>query len=165
MTRLAPDAAARLSEERDRARRRVEDLDAFLREQLLCACDTDEITLRDARTERARLLDRIERLSDTLDAAATIPDDELMRASVVAPGVPFRLRDLDDGSEARVEIGPDLDVDVGSSGALRVSEASPLGRAVLGRTVGERFEVVPRQGVTVRYEVVDLLVGPPASGR
>lgn len=165
MTRLAPDVAARLSEERDRARRRVEDVDAFLREQLLCACDTDEITLRDARTERDRLLDRIVRLSDTLDAASTIPSGELERASHVAPGVPFRLRDLDEGGEVRVEIGPDLDVDVGSAGTLRISEASPLGRAALGRTVGERFEVVPRPGVTLRYEVVDLLVGSTVSGR
>lgn len=165
MIRLAPDVAVRLSEERDRARLRVEDLDAFLREQLLCACDTDEITLRDARTERERLLDRIERLSDTLEAASTIPSGELERASHVAPGVPFLLRDLDDGSEVRVEIGPALDVDVGSPAALRVSEASPLGRAVLGRTVGERFEVEPRRGVALRYEVVDLLVGPTASER
>jgi transcription elongation factor GreA len=165
MTRLTPSVAIRLGEERDRARRRVEELDAFLREQLLCACDTDEITLRDARTERERLLDRIERLSDTLEAASTIPDEELTQASVVAPGVPFRLRDLDDGSEARIEIVPDLDVEVGSPGVLRVSEASPLGRAVLGRAVGERFEVVPRPGTSLRYEVVDLLAGPPASGR
>jgi transcription elongation factor GreA len=165
VTRLTPDAAARLSAERDRARQRIDELDAFLREQLLCACDTDEITLRDARTERERLLDRTQRLSDTLDAASTIPSGELAHASVVASGVPFRLRDLDDGSEVRVTIGPDLDVDVGSPGALRVSEASPLGRAVLGRTVGERFEVAPRAGVTLRYEVVELLVGPTASGR
>lgn len=157
MTRLASDSAARLREARDRARRRVDELDAFLREQLLCACDTDELTLRDARTERERLLDWIERLTDTLDAATLVPSDDLARASCVAEGVPFRLRDLGDGSEQRVEIVPELDIDVGG-GAVRISVASPLGRAALGRAVGERFEVEPRAGVARRYQVLELIL-------
>lgn len=158
MTRLAPASAARLTAELERARTRVVEVDAFLREQVLCPCDTDEITLRDARTERERLLARIERLDDTLAAASLIPTSELARASHVEPGVPFRLRGLDDGSEQHVEIVPDLDVDVGTPGAIRISAVSPLGGAALGRRIGDRFEVTPREGVTLRYEVIDLAV-------
>ena len=110
---------------------------------------------QDAREDQALLERRIALLRDRL-ASATIVDPD-PRNGRVDVGERVRLRDLETGETIEYELVGALEAD---PFARRISAASPLGRALLGRRRGERVEVQAPKAL-LRYEIV----GIRAAGR
>jgi transcription elongation factor GreA len=105
----------------------------------------------DAKNEQAMLEHRIAQLEDRLAAARVIENDEVDTA-VVSVGTKVRLRDLDAKETVEYTI-------VGSAEATpaehRLSNESPVGRAILGRKKGETVEVTAPRG-SLNFKIMDI---------
>jgi transcription elongation factor GreA len=105
----------------------------------------------DAKNEQAMLEHRIAQLEDRLAAARVIENDEVDTA-VVSVGTKVRLRDLDAKETVEYTI-------VGSAEANpaehRLSNESPVGRAILGRKKGETVEVTAPRG-SLKFKIMDI---------
>jgi transcription elongation factor GreA len=104
----------------------------------------------DAREEQALLERRIAILQERIaDAEVVDPDAE---NGVLDVGERVRLRDLENGEEIQYELVGSLEAD---PFAGRISAASPLGRAVLGRRGGEVATVDAPKG-PLRFEILEI---------
>ena len=105
----------------------------------------------DAKNEQAMLEHRIAMLEERLNNARVIDEDEIT-LDVVSIGTKVRLRDVE--AKETVEY-----IIVGSAEANpaehRLSNESPVGRAILGRKKGETVEVdVPRG--SLKFKIMDI---------
>ncbi len=105
----------------------------------------------DAKNEQAKLYARIAEVEEILANAVIISAEE-GGTEHVGLGCSFTVKNIFE----KVEITYEL---VGSQEANpmkgRISDDSPLGRAVLGRSVGERFMVEAPMG-SIEYEVIGI---------
>jgi transcription elongation factor GreA len=112
---------------------------------------SDNSEYEDAKNEQAFVEGRIAQLEKMLRNARIIegPDGD---GNAVSVGSTIVLKDLSHGDVEQYMI-------VGSAEAnpskKRISNESPVGRAVLGKTVGSVVEVIVPLG-TIRYEVVQI---------
>jgi len=112
---------------------------------------SDNSEYEDAKNEQAFVEGRIAQLEKMLRNAKIIegPDGD---GDAVSVGSTVVLKDLNHGDVEQYTI-------VGSAEANpsrnRISNESPVGRAVLGKTVGSIVEVIVPLG-TIRYEVVQI---------
>ncbi|HAN87599.1 MAG TPA: transcription elongation factor GreA [Firmicutes bacterium] len=112
---------------------------------------SDNSEYEDAKNEQAFVEGRIAQLEKMLRNAKIIegPDGD---GNAVSVGSTVVLKDLSHGDVEQYMI-------VGSAEAnpskKRISNESPVGRAVLGKTVGSVVEVIVPLG-TIRYEVVQI---------
>lgn len=105
----------------------------------------------EAKNEQAFVESRIAILEKTLRHARVVVDEELDPRAVNV-GSTVTLQDLDTGDIATYTI---VGSHEGNPKERRISYESPVGRAVLGRTVGDTVEVRLPGGVA-RYRVVAL---------
>ena len=105
----------------------------------------------DAKNEQAKLYARIAEVEEILANAVIISTEE-GGTEHVGLGCSFTVKNIFEKGEITYEL-------VGSQEANpmkgRISDDSPLGRAVLGRSVGERFMVEAPMG-TIEYEVISI---------
>jgi transcription elongation factor GreA len=105
----------------------------------------------DAKNEQAMLEHRIATLQERLKAARVIEANEVT-TDVVSVGTIVRLRDVDAKETIEYTI-------VGSAEAnpaeQKLSNESPVGRAILGRKKGETVEVVAPRG-SLKYKIMDI---------
>jgi transcription elongation factor GreA len=105
----------------------------------------------DAKNEQAMLEHRIALLEDRLAHARVIGADEIS-SDVVSVGVKVRLRDLDANETVEYTI-------VGSAEANpaehRLSNESPVGKAIIGRKKGETVEVSVPRG-SLKFKIMDI---------
>ena len=105
----------------------------------------------EAKNEQAKLYGRIAEVENILANAVIIEESE-EQAGHVGLGCSVRVKDLDTGDEDVYQI-------VGSQEAdpmnLRISDDSPFGRAIIGKTEGETFEVEAPVG-TLRFEILSI---------
>ncbi len=101
-----------------------------------------------AREERSYLEGRIRKLEETLESA-TIIDEKQKVTHRVSTGDSIVLRDVVSGEEFHYMIVSPREVDPTKG---RVSNASPIGKAVLGRVQGEIIEVAAPAG-KLRYQI------------
>ena len=153
MVRLTKEGRARLERELDRDRERLSEVDAFLREQMACTCDTDAITLRDARLEKARLADAVDRLETTLAHARLLPTGTT--SSTVELGAVVTVVQQGSDDETTLQLVEAPDASASAEDVIRISDVSPLGRRLLGLRVGDSVRV-PLGERVVTYEVRDL---------
>lgn len=104
-----------------------------------------------ARERQGMIVARITYIEQSLSRAEVI-DPSKIQSSKVQFGAHLVLANADNGEEVRYQIvGPDeADVDHG-----RISVASPLARAMLGREVGEEVKVKLPAGQRV-YEILEI---------
>jgi transcription elongation factor GreA len=163
-TKAPPKVAARRGqpESASLTRQRYEELEAeiaglkarsqeLIREIQRAAADKDfreNAPLDAAREERGHVEGRIKELEETLKAANII-EEERKPALKTGVGDIIILSDLDSGEEMRYMIVDPREVD-----ALRgkISIASPLGRALIGRKNGEVVEITAPVG-KLRYQI------------
>ncbi len=104
----------------------------------------------DAKNEQAMLEHRIAQLEERLRGARVI--EEAATADVVAIGTRVRLKDIDANETIEYQI-------VGSAEANpaehKLSNESPVGRAIMGRKKGETVEVAAPRG-SLKYKIVDI---------
>ncbi|MGB9661683.1 MAG: transcription elongation factor GreA [Moorellaceae bacterium] len=105
----------------------------------------------DAKNEQAFLEGRILALEKQLRHARII-DTQEMPGDVVSLGSKVKVQDLDTGDELVYEIVGSVEADPGE---LRISNESPVGRALLGQKVGSIVEVKVPAG-TLRYRILSL---------
>jgi transcription elongation factor GreA len=105
----------------------------------------------DAKNEQAMLEHRIALLQERLANARVIEADEI-RSDVVGLGTRVRLKDMDANETIEYTI-------VGSAEANpaenRLSNESPVGKAILGRKKGEIVEVSAPRG-SLKFKIMDI---------
>lgn len=102
----------------------------------------------DAKNEQAFIEGRILVLEKTLRNARVL-DDPIAGGSNVTLGSTVVLKDLEFGDELTYTIVGTLEADPSN---MRISNESPVGRAIMGQTVGTVVEVDAPDG-TIKYEV------------
>jgi transcription elongation factor GreA len=112
---------------------------------------TENSEYDDAKNEQAMLEHRIALLEDRLANARVIEADDIP-TGVVGIGTKVRLRDIDANETIEYTI-------VGSAEANpaehRLSNESPVGKAILGRKKGEIVEVAAPRG-SLKYKIMDI---------
>ncbi|MFN8187792.1 MAG: transcription elongation factor GreA [Gaiellales bacterium] len=105
----------------------------------------------DAKNEQAMVEHRIATLEDRLASARVIEADEVT-TDVVSIGVKVRLKDVDANVTVEYTI-------VGSAEAnpaeQKLSNESPVGKAILGHKKGEVVEVAAPRG-TLKFKIMDI---------
>jgi transcription elongation factor GreA len=105
----------------------------------------------DAKNEQMMLEHRIATLEERLRAARVIDTSEIT-ADVVSIGATVRLRDVDANKTVEYQI-------VGSAEANpaenKLSNESPVGKAILGRKKGETVEVSAPRGA-MKFKIMDI---------
>jgi transcription elongation factor GreA len=105
----------------------------------------------DAKNEQMMLEHRIAQLEERLRGARVVDTAELEKG-VVGVGTTVRLKDLDANETVEYQI-------VGSAEAnpaeRKLSNESPVGRAIIGKKKGETVEVAAPRG-SLKYKIVDV---------
>ena len=105
----------------------------------------------DAKNEQMMLEHRIAQLEDRLRGARVVDAGELEKG-IVGVGTKVRLKDLDANETVEYQI-------VGSAEAnpaeRKLSNESPVGRAIIGKKKGETVEVAAPRG-SLKYKIVDV---------
>jgi regulator of nucleoside diphosphate kinase len=111
-------------------------------------------------TPAARGAAHLARLATSVYDGAPVAPEEVP-PDVVTMNSIVRIRNLDSGETSTYGLvfPSDADMKVRS-----ISVLAPIGAALFGRTVGERFEVVVPSGQTRHFEVVEITYQPEAAG-
>jgi transcription elongation factor GreA len=106
----------------------------------------------DAKNEQAMLEHKIAQLDERL-ANARLIDKSGVDTSVVSVGSRVRLRDLDLKETVEYHI-------VGSAEAnpaeQKLSNESPVGKAIIGRKKGETVDVVTPRGAKLKFKIMEI---------
>ena len=106
----------------------------------------------DANNEQMMLEHRIAQLEERL-ANAQVIDKRKVDTSIVSVGAVVRLRDVDAKETTEYFI-------VGSAEAnpaeRKLSNESPVGKAIMGRKKGETVEVVTPRGSKVKFKIMEI---------
>ncbi len=106
----------------------------------------------DAKNEQAMLEHKIAQLEERLANARIIDTDEV-DTSVVSIGSVVRLRDVDAKETVEYHI-------VGSAEAnpaeRKLSNESPVGKAIIGRKKNETVEVTTPRGAVIKYKIMEI---------
>ncbi len=106
----------------------------------------------DAKNEQAMLEHKIAQLEERV-AHAKVIDARSVDTSVVSIGSVVRLRDLDAKQSVEYFI-------VGSAEAnpaeQKLSNESPVGKAILGRKKGETVEVATPRGTVLKFKILEI---------
>ena len=113
---------------------------------------TENAEYDDAKNEQAMLEHRIATLEERLVAARVIEKGEVS-SDVVSIGSRVRLKDIDANETIEYHV-------VGSAEAnpaeRKLSNESPVGKAIMGRKKGETVEVVTPRGSKVKFKIMEI---------
>ena len=112
---------------------------------------TENSEYDDAKNEQALLEHRIARLKEQLRAARVI-DPKDIGTDVVSVGTRVRVKDVDHGDVDTYEIVGSAEADPANA---RLSNESPVGRALIGHKKGETVEVSVPAGA-IRLKIMDI---------
>lgn len=105
----------------------------------------------EAKNEQAQVEERIMKLEGMLKKARVIDEDDIS-IDVVSIGSTVQVKDIEFNEEVEYTI-------VGSAEAdpyeLKISNESPVGRALLGKKIGDTVEVQIPDGTT-KYEILEI---------
>ena len=133
---------------------RLDEATTILRELTGSSDDYDDSGLEEAKQEKGRIENRIDDLEDQLARAEIITTSDHNRVDL---GDRVLLHDEAAGSELRVQVVAPIEAGVLEGEMPKVSDESPLGRALLGRKVGETVKVtVGAGGKGKTYKIVSV---------
>lgn len=112
---------------------------------------TDNAEYEDAKNEQAFVEGRIAQLEAMLRNAEVIDEDDL-NTDTVHLGCKVKLKDLSDNEVFEYTIVGSAEADPGN---LRISNESPVGKAVLGKKVGSIVEALAPAG-PIRFQILDI---------
>ena len=104
----------------------------------------------EAKNEQGRVYSRISELTDILANYVIIEDT--VATGEVGPGSQVKVRDLEDGFEEDFVIVGSQEADPATG---RISDESPIGRALLGHRAGDEINVVAPAGV-IQYLILEV---------
>jgi transcription elongation factor GreA len=105
----------------------------------------------DAKNEQALLEQRIAKLEERLRNARVLEKGEV-KSDVVSVGSHVRLRDIDAGKTFEYHIVGSAEADPAE---LRLSNESPVGKAIMGRKKGETVEVTTPRGA-LKFKILGI---------
>ena len=105
----------------------------------------------DAKNEQAMLEQRIAQLGERLKRARVIEAEDVP-AGIVAVGTRVRLKDIDANETIEYVIVGSAEADPAER---KLSNESPVGKAIIGRKKGETVEVVAPRG-SLKYKIIDV---------
>ncbi len=133
--KLTKSGYERLVAELEQERARLQDATRILQELMESSDDYDDSGLEDAKREKARIEARIDSLTDTL-SRAQIMEEEGTTVSQVTLGAIVSLRSKE-GEIMEVQVVAPAEASV-LERPMKISDESPMGRALLGQKVGAR---------------------------
>lgn len=146
---VTKEGLGRLQAQLEEERRRLDEATDILQEMTGTADENEDSGLEDARQEKARLEARVEELEDQLGRAVVIEGHSRTQVDL---GAVVTLRS--GGEELRVQLVSPVEAEV--VGELpHISDASPLGQALLGRKLGDTF-TLEAAGRSTDYEVTGI---------
>ncbi len=104
---------------------------------------------QEAREQQAEVEERIEKLEQILSHAEILPEH---RGSLAGVGATITIEKVSDKSEKTYQIVGSEEADISKG---KISNESPLGKALIGKKKGEVFEFSTPSG-KVSYKVVDV---------
>lgn len=107
----------------------------------------------EAKTEQAQLEERILKLENMIRNASIIDESELSKDKVSLGGRVL-VKDLEFDDEMEFTIVGSAETDPLKG---RISNESPLGKALLGRAPGETVEVQALDGVVLKYDIIEII--------
>jgi transcription elongation factor GreA len=152
--KLTGEGHKRLHTALNKERERLLEVEQFIRQQMLCKCDVDQVSLRDARQKKTRLQQRVEELEEVLSHATVLPKDR--SSSSAGLGAFVTLLQKETGEQMVVQLVSAPEAAVAEEAVARISDASPVGRQLVGRRVGDSVEVETGGGRVARYRVMDI---------
>jgi transcription elongation factor GreA len=106
----------------------------------------------DAKNEQAMLEHKIAQLEERMANARIIDTDEV-DTSVVSIGSVVRLRDVDAKETVEYQIVGSAEANPAES---KLSNESPVGKAIMGRKKGETVEVATPRGGVVKFKIMEI---------
>ena len=105
-----------------------------------------------AKNEQAELEEKINKLENMVRMAKIIDESEVDE-SVVGVGLKVKVKDMDDKEEAEYVIVGATEAD---PFAGKISNESPVGKALLGHKVGQTVPVEVQEGLIVKYKILSI---------
>ena len=143
--RLTQEGYDRLKAQLEQEYERLEEATRILRELTGTSDDYDDSGLEEAKQEKARIEVRIDNLEVELNRAEII---EGSGADQVDLGAVLTLQDTTTKESFEIQVVSPVEAGVLDGDIPKVSDESPLGKAVMGRKPGELVEVVTGNGKT-----------------
>lgn len=128
---------------------RLEEATKILQELSGSSDDYDDSGLEDAKAEKARIEQRIDDLEEQLNRAEVIEDHNV---ETVDLGNVVTLVDTKGKESFQVQVVSPVEAGVLEGDIPKVSDESPLGKAVLGRRKGDTFKVIIQER-TAEYTI------------
>lgn len=136
--RVTQQGYERLLHTLEQERARLDEATRILQELTGSSDDYDDSGLEDAKTEKARIEQRIDDLEAQLDRAEVIAEHDL---DVVDLGAVVKLRDVKAKDSFEVQVVSPVEAGVLEGDVPKVSDESPLGKALMGRRPGDNVKV------------------------
>ena len=149
--RVTKEGYERLQGTLEQERERLEEATRILQELSGTSDDYDDTGLEEAKREKVVIEDRLDDLEDQLSRAVVIEAHELDHVDL---GATVELKD-GDGETFSVQVVSPIEAGVLEGDVPKVSDASPLGKALMGRGVGDDVQV-ESNGRSTTYTVVSL---------
>jgi transcription elongation factor GreA len=124
---------------------RLEEATRILRELTGSSDDYDDSGLEEAKREKAHIEERIDNLEDQLDHAEVIAAHQMDRVDL---GAVLTLQDSGSKEAFEIQVVSPVEAGVLEGDIPKVSDESPLGKAVLGRKPGDTFKVTINEKTT-----------------
>ena len=150
--RLTQEGYDRLQATVAQERERLEEATRILQDLTGTSDDYDDSGLEDAKREKAHIEQRIDELEDQLTRAVIIKEHE---SSKVDLGSVVNLKEKGAKKGFEVQVVSSVEVSVLEGDVMKVSDQSPMGKAVMGRKKGEHVTVTIN-GKTTEYTLVSI---------
>lgn len=150
--RLTQEGYDRLKATLEHERARLDEATRILQELTGTSDDYDDSGLEDAKREKAHIEVRIDNLEEQLARAEIIAEHEHDRAEL---GAVLTLENTATKEALDIQLVSPVEASVLDSDIPKVSDESPLGKAVMGRKPGESFKVTINDRTT-EYTLVSI---------
>jgi transcription elongation factor GreA len=150
--RLTQDGYDRLKAAIEHERERLEEATKILQDLTGTSDDYDDSGLEDAKREKARIEQHIDELEDQLTRAVII---ENHKANKVDLGVVVNLKEKGAKKGFDVQVVSSVEVSVLEGDVMKVSDQSPMGKALMGHKKGDAVKVTINNKTT-EYTVVSI---------
>ncbi|HOM43056.1 MAG TPA: transcription elongation factor GreA [Bacillota bacterium] len=149
---LTIEGLAKLEDELDflKSKKRAE-IAQRIKQALAFGDITENSEYDEAKNEQAFVEGRIVQIENILKTAKVI-DDEDIQTDIVSVGCRVTLRDVELGDEVEYLIGGSAEADPIN---LKISNESPVGKALIGKTIGSIVDIVVPDGV-IKYEILNI---------
>ena len=136
--RITPEGYERLKAELEQDYQRLAEATRILQELTGSSDDYDDSGLEDAKSEKSRIEQRIDKREVELSRAEIISSVD---SSTVDIGSRVTLRDVAAKASFDVQVVSPVEAGVLDTDIPKVSDESPLGKAIMGRRPGDKFKV------------------------